>query len=264
MANDKDRRPSRPTGRRFAARGRASTPDVGTEDRISTIRAGQGARVTNRKNAAAAAGRARKNAEERYYKRHPEARAAAGGPERSSKNVVLLVAASVAILVVVFLLGSCIVSNIAANDAAKEAEEARNEQKLDVGGERVQDPDTEQAGLDGTVSYQGSSLGLQQGDDGQWSVVLTDASGSAETLFLLEGTPAAIARSFNTIVIPENRSGSWDVVCYVLDGHSNASYVVGEDGAKVTGSGDVSSVEIDGTTLRVTDSTGATTDVSLV
>ena len=261
MASNKDGRSTRASGRRFGSARRQGSQEVGTEDRISTIRAGQGARVTTRKNASVAAGRARAKAEERYYKRHPEAKAAPGGPERSGKNVALLVVASVVALVLVFLIGSCVVALVTGGDPGADVEQQRNEQNLNVDdGQQAADPDDEQAGLDGTVSYKGTTYSLVQ-EDGRWAVVGTGSGGSADTLFYLEGTPVAIARRKSTLLIPENRDGSWDVVCYVISVSTNASYVVGSDGKMVQGSGDATEVKLDGTTLRVTDSSGATTDV---
>ena len=102
---------------------------------------------------------------------------------------------------------------------------------------------------------------LHQGEDGTWGL----ANASGDTLFEIEGTPVALLRSAETILIPENREDGWDVVCYVIGGHlSGVTYVVGSDGNAVGGSGSIDAVELDGTTLRVTDDSGSTTDVSLV
>lgn len=246
---------------------RARSVEVSDEEGISTIRAGQGARVTTRDNAAQAASRARRNAEERYFERHPEARGTAAGPERSRKNVVLLVVLAVLALAIVFLLGRCV--TIALSPAPDEGatEQPLGEQGLTSDGSQqapAEDPESEVAATDGSVSYQGSTYTLATQDDGLEGVVRTDADGSATTLFKVEGTPAALARWGNTIVVPENRDGSWDVVCFVIDGHTgSASYVAGPDGSMVTGSGEISSVLLDGSTLHVTTSDGATTDVEL-
>ena len=81
MASEKNRRAAHAAGHMGASprRRRPAAPEVSQEDRITTIRSGQGATATTRKNAAQAARRARRNAEQRYYERHPEARSAAGG-----------------------------------------------------------------------------------------------------------------------------------------------------------------------------------------
>lgn len=238
---------------------------------ISTIHAGQGARVTTRHNAAEAADRARHSAEQRYLSRHPEARPSKDGPRRSGRNTVILVVAAIAVLVVVFFAfrfamlalfstpsddpaGTQAGQTTGLTDAEYQAQEDQ----------RAHDDGSEQAGVGGTVTYAGSTFSLQEQGDGLWGVVRTTSSGDTSTLFMVEGTPVAIARRGNTILVPENRDGGWDVVCYVVDGNSAAGYLVGSDGSMLRGEGDVASVELADTVLHVTDSSGATTDVSLV
>lgn len=236
--------------------------------RLETIHAGEGARVTTRKNASEAADRARGNAERRYYERHPEARSSAGGPSRSGRNVILIVVAAILVLCLVFMLGRCAAGAGSSEDDApssgseqtlrptEEEQEAIDQQsELDSG--------QEEAAADGSVSYSGSTYSLQAQESGLWGLVCTSSSGSAQTLFEIEGTPVALLRSADTLLVPENRDDGWDVVCYVVDGHGQASYVTDESGEMVQGSGDIESVELDGTVLRVTDSTGETRDVSL-
>lgn len=254
---------ARPAGQRTPRQG---TPDLASDSsEISTIGAGQGARVTTRENAAEAASRARRNAEKRYAKRHPEARVPQAGPERSVRNIVLLVIAGILVVAVVFTVGTLI--NGALFPAEPE-EDARQEQTLRPTEEELalqqeqaeHDAGNEQAGVDGTVSYQGETYALAQGEDGAWDLV----NSAGGTLFDLEGTPAALVRMGNTVLVPENRDDGWDVVSYVVGGHmSGITYVVGSDGEPVRGSGSVASVELDGTTLRVTNDAGETTDVAL-
>lgn len=267
MASEKNRRAAHAAGHMGASprRRRPAAPEVSQEDRITTIRSGQGATVTTRKNAAQAARRARRNAERRYYERHPEARESGVGPERSGRNVVLLVVLSVLALAIVFFVGSCVTALLNPAPDTPSVEETQNEQRPpeSATGQGEPDAENEQAAVDGSVSYKGESYALQQQDDGLMGVVRTAGDGMSEVLFKVEGTPAAIMRHGVTILVPENRDGGWDVVCYVIDGHSDPSYVVAEDGSKVSGSGDVVSAELDGTTLRVSDSTGATTEVTL-
>lgn len=238
-------------------------------DQISTIRAGQGARVTTRGNAAEAAGRARRNAEERYYERHPEARSAHGGPERSRKNVVLLVLAAVAAMVLVFFLGRCAASMLAPapEESAPQqghGQAALTEAELEYQEQQTQhDTGSEQVGVDGTVSYAGDTYALRQLDDGATALVRAASDGSEEVLAELEGTPVALVRRAETLLVPENRDGGWDVVCYVIGGHGSATYVAGPDGSMVQGSGEATSVELSDTTLLVTDASGSVTEVAL-
>ena len=249
-----------------ASRGPAPVP--APSERISTIGAGQGARVTTRRNAAETADRARRNAEERYYERHPEARATGAGPRRSAHNVVLIVVASVLALCAVFLLGRCAAGILAPSgdgEASRPEQTLRlteNEQAL-VDEQAQHDLGAEQVGTDGTVSYGGTSYGLATQEDGLWGLVATDRQGNATTLFEIEGTPVALVRNADTMLVPENRDGGWDIVCYVVDGHGQASYVMGDDGSMVQGEGEVTGVELDGSTLRVTCADGSTTDVAL-
>lgn len=250
MTSSADRRPSR--GARHAA------PSEG----MGTIRAGQGAKVTTRKNAAEAADLARHNAEERYYKRHPEARGSAVGPERSRRNVLVIVLAAVLGLTVLFFVVRCATAVLTPGPAeiAEQMSERGDEGRQGT----TSDPETAEADAGGSVSYQGQSYSIQVQESGRYGVVRTTEAGSASTLFELEGTPVAILRYGGTILVPENRNGGWDVVCYVVAGHSAPSYVAGSDGGMVTGSGDITATQLDGPVLRVTDSTGAVTDVSIV
>ncbi|MDM8271894.1 hypothetical protein [Thermophilibacter provencensis] len=267
MTAARNERPSRAAGH-MARSDRRAARDVAPDDKISTIHAGQGARVTTRKNAAQAAAGARRSAMKRYLERHPEAKAPEGGPERSGKNVVLLVVLGVVALVLVFLLARCVSALFVpdpAEQARQAAEQAQNEQNLETStGAEGRDPESDQVDAGASMSYGGSTYTLQQQEDGLWAVVRSTSGSSATTLFLVEGTPACLVRYQDILLVPENRSGGWDVVSYVIDGHSDPGFVMGPDGAQAGGSGDVSSVSLDGSTLRVTDSSGATTDVALV
>ena len=272
MANEKSRQAARPSHAAPRMRGRCRAQPgagVGEDEGISTIRSGQGARVTTRKNAAEVADKARKNAEKRYFERHPEAKAPATGPERSGKNVVLRVVAALLVLAIVFVIGSCVtglVSGFGREDTERptqtlqltEQEQQLQEQQM------ANDAGKEQVEVGGSLSFGGDSFALTQQEDGAWALVRTSSTGTSTTLFLLEGAPVALARISDTILIPENRNGGWDVVCYVIDGHSSASYVSSPDGTVVGGEGDAVSAELGDTAIVVTDSSGAAHEVSLV
>lgn len=261
------RRPSSaPVPRRPSRAADAEPALASSSEEISTIGAGQGARVTTRKNAAQAADRARHNAEKRYLKRHPEARPSQVGPERSRRNVVLLVVLAVLALALVLLLARCVAALLTpdpAQQAQQAAEEQRNEQNLSTGDDVPQEAESEQVSTDGSLSYQGSSFALAVQDDGLWGVVRTFSDGTSQTIFEVEGTPFSLVRHGSTLLVPENRDGGWDVVCFVIDGASQPAYVVNADGDPVGGQGDVSSVDVGDTGLTVSDTTGATTDVPL-
>lgn len=266
MRGEKNERGVRAAARAALGR-RSSSPEAGNDEKIATIHAGEGARVTTRKNASQAARRARSNARKRYLERHPEAKSPVDGPERSGKNIVLLVVLAIVALALLFLIVRCVavlVTPDPAEEARQAAEQAQNEQNLSAGEGGRQDSEYEQAETGGSVTYNGDVFTLQMQDDGLWGVVQTDPSGNAVVLFKIEGAPVALARRMSTILVPENRDGGWDIVCYVVDGHSQAGYIVGKDGAAVRGSGDITSVDMSATTMRVSDSTGATTEVALV
>lgn len=269
MTDDKNRRAARPAHSARHAAGRRPSPAVGTEEGISTIRSGQGARVTTRKNAAEAAGRARQNAERRYYERHPEARSTGSGPARSGRNVVLLVIVAILVLAIVFVLGSCVTGALGGrqaegSDAPSQTLKLTEQEQQAQDQQQQHDAGTEQAEPGGSVSFGGETFTLAQQQDGTWALVLSSSSGASSTLFLLEGQPVALLRSYDTIVIPENRDGSWDVVCYVIDGQGSASYVTTSDGQVAGGEGQATSAELGDEVVIVTDSTGATHEVSLV
>lgn len=259
-------------GRHAAPEAPSDAPERSSVDpgSISTLRAGQGAKVATRKNASEAADRARRSVEERYYERHPEARSSMRGPSRSGRNVVLLVVAAVLVLAVVFLLARCVAS-LGASDVEEEGESTTSEQTLRLSEEEQaaldeqneHDSGYEQADVDGSVSYGTNTYTLQALDDGTWGLVCTTSSGTTETLFTIEGTPVALLRTVDALLVPENRDGGWDVLSYVIDGHDQVSYVADSSGEAIQGSGDIESVELDGTTLTVTDSTGETTEISL-
>lgn len=237
-----------------------NVPLASDSEQISTIRAGQGARVTTRKNAGAAADQARENAARRYLERHPEARPQQLGPERSGKNVAVLVLAAIAVLMIVFLLGSCVVGLL--GGTSESDGDGQIVQSVTSDEPVYNDPESETATADGTLSCEGTTYSMTQGDDGLWGMVASGV-GEKRVLFYIEGTPAALARRNNLLLVAENREDSWDIVCYTLGG-SGASYLVDADGGKADGSGSVTGLSIDGTTVCVSTSAGETLNFSLV
>lgn len=256
MSNSQERRPA------HGARHERSSAD---SERLSTIHEGQGARVTTRENASEAAGRARHSAEKRYRARHPEAHRAQRGPERSHKNVALLVGAAILGLVLLFFVVRCVTATLTPGPAEQAAQSTDQTQQdaTDQTQQDAQDSTNEQAETNASVSYRGSSYALQTQEDGLWGLVRISSDGTSAALFKVEGEPIALMRHDDTILIPENRDGSWDVVCYVIDAHADASYVVGSDGAMVQGSSEATSAQLDDATIHVTDAMGASTDVAL-
>lgn len=251
---------------------------AGQSQRLGTIGAGQGARITTRENAAEAADAARVNAEKRFRRRHSSAQlkaAAAGarrdgghaashashampdGPERTNKNILKVVLLAILALVIVFALGRCVAglvtskSDDAPQQQTQQAEEPTQAEQIATEQQQVE------VSVGESVTFQGQSFSVTQ--DGDAYVVTRDGA----TVFALEGTPTGLVLYNGTLVIPENRDGSWDVVCYMIADGSVPAYVVGSDGNAVGGSGTIQSSTLDGGSLVVTDSTGATTSVAL-
>ncbi|WP_455139348.1 hypothetical protein [Thermophilibacter sp.] len=254
----------RPASGARPARGERPVRLASESDRIGTIGAGQGARVTTRENAAQTADQARRNAERRYAERHPEARAAASGPRRSRLNVILLVVAAVLALALVFVLGTLVNSALFPPEQEADVQSDQTlrptESEQQVQQEQdAHDAGQEQAGVDGSVSYGGQAYALRQADDGVWELAFAEGG---EAICRLEGAPVALLRTGSTLLVPENVDGGWDVACYVIGGHTDLTYVMAGD-EKAGGTATATAAELDGTTLRVTDDTGATTDVAL-
>ncbi|WP_322155407.1 hypothetical protein [Paratractidigestivibacter sp.] len=233
---------------------------------ITTLRAGQGAEVTTRENASHAAGIAHKNAESRFRKRHSSdklssaaARAskrltsddasAADGPERTSKNIFMIVGAAILALVVLFLLVRCVTGALTSQNAAPE----QNQQS-----EQPTEAQQQEASADGSVVLHGVKYALAQGEGGAWWV-----TADGEAAFSLSGTPTAIILCNGVLVVPENLASGWDLMAYMPAAGSLPTQVTDSDGNAVGGSGAVTSAALDGSTLVVNDSTGATTNVSL-
>ena len=68
----------------------------------------------------------------------------------------------------------------------------------------------------------------------------------------------------NVLVVPENNAdGTWDVAAYMLGSDSLPTLVTDSDGKTISGSGEVTAAVLNGSTLHVTDSSGASTDIAL-
>lgn len=266
---------------------------------LRTIGAGQGARVTTRENAAEAAELARRAALRRHAQRRPEgaghgpsmsasarpsqartgaragSHAAAGassraerrsGPARSPKRVMALVACAVLALALVALLGRFAVAAMTPGPAeqAQMQQGAQGDLAPQPGQEGAvpQESPEQQVGVDGTISYQGDTYALGTSPDSGRRALLRTTPGDERVVFEVEGEPRELMLAGDTILVPEDRDGGWDVVCYVMGGHADPSYVSTEQGV-VRGEGSISSVRLSGTTLTVKDSQGRTTDVAL-
>ena len=161
--------------------------------------------------------------------------------------VVVAIAALAVLLVLFFLIRGCVTSTIQQIDSEPEAE-----------------PQQVQTTADDSVTFQGVTFSIDTGTSPAQVVFEEPDGGSSGTLFELEGTPVALILFDGTIVVPENLGGTWHVMAYTLGNDSLPTPVIGPDGNPVTGMGDIVEATLEGSVVRVTDSTGTTTDVSLV
>ncbi len=263
------------------ARGAQARPAEGGNPRLTTIHAGQGARITTRENASEAADLARANAEKRFSRRHssPQLKAVAAGarrdvdrggahgshgshampegPERTGKNILKVVLLAILALVVVFLLGRCVAGFVGSKsaDSSQQVQQSSGEptQAEQIANEQQQ----VEVSVGESVTFQGQQFSVSQ-QDGSYSVAR-----DGQVVFNLEGTPTGLVLYNGSLVIPENRDGKWDIVSYMIADGSVPAYVMGSDGNAVGGSGSIESATLDGSSLKVVDSTGATTSVPL-
>ena len=252
-----------PSHAAHSAAGRPSAghaPSAADGQRLTTIHAGQGARITTRENASEAADAARANAQRRFAKRHssPQLTAvangarrdggshashAAEGPERTGKNILKVVLLAIGVLLVVALLVRLITGLLIGGRESDRQQVAR--------------PDAEPTQAEQIASEQ-QQVEVSVGESVTYSVTRDGA-----VVFNLEGTPTGLVLYNGSLVVPENRDGGWDVVSYMIADGSVPAYVMGADGNAAGGSGDIQSATLDGSALKVTDSTGATTSVAL-
>ena len=271
-----------PSHAAHSATGRPSAghaPSAADGQRLTTIHAGQGARITTRENASEAADAARANAQRRFAKRHssPQLTAvangarrdggshashAAEGPERTGKNILKVVLLAIGVLLVVALLVVALLVRLITGLLVGGRESDRQQvARPDAEPTQAEQIASEQQQVEvsvgESVTFQGQSFSISQ-DGGTYSVTRDGA-----VVFNLEGTPTGLVLYNGSLVVPENRDGGWDVVSYMIADGSVPAYVMGADGNAAGGSGDIQSATLDGSALKVTDSTGATTSVAL-
>lgn len=210
-----------------------NTPEASSVDmkNISTLHAGQGAQIPQ---------------SPRQADNTPEP------PNR--KSVIILVVAAIVAFTALFFIVRCATStkNESTDQQPKQTQSAYADEKQ-------QDEQT----VDGSVTFQGIKYSLEKQNDGKTAVVRTSDSGTKSVLFEVEGTPTSLILFNGTILVPENRESGWDVVaCALVDG-SLPTLIADKDGKTVGGNGTITAATLDGTTLKVTDSTGNTTSVAL-
>lgn len=252
----------------------SSAPGAVDGQRLTTIHAGQGARITTRENASEAADAARANAQRRFRKRHssPQLTAVANGarrdggshaahvaegPERTNKNILKVVLLAIGALLVVFVVVRLITGLLTDGQQSDQQQAARPDVEPTQAEQIANEQQQVEVSVGESVTFQGQSFSISQ-DGGTYSVTRDGA-----VVFNLEGTPTGLVLYNGSLVVPENRDGGWDVVSYMIADGSVPAYVMGADGSAVGGSGDIQSATLDGNSLKVTDSAGATTSVAL-
>ena len=210
-----------------------NTPEASSVDmkNISTLCAGQGAQIPQ------------------------SPRQADNTPEPPNKqSVIILVVAAIAALTALFFIVRC---------ATSTKDESTNQQPKQTQSAYADEKQQDEQTVDGSVTFQGIKYSLEKQSDGKTAVVRTSDSGTKSVLFEVEGTPTSLILFNGTILVPENRDSGWDVVaCALVDG-SLPTLIADKDGKTVGGNGTITAATLDGTTLKVTDSTGNTTSVAL-
>ena len=228
----------------------ASHASAARSGSLDTLSAGQGARVTNRRNASEAADRARANAERRFESRHGHGSQPAIEPRR----IVIVVVAAMLVLLAIFGIVKCATGGSSTDTSTSTDQSASSSSSSSS----VVVPD-------GGVSYNGTVFTLSQQQDGTWIVVANKGASNEATVFGVDGTPFSLLIYNNVLVVPENNAdGTWDVAAYMLGSDSLPTLVTSSDGkTPVSGSGEVTAAVLNGSTLHVTDSSGASTDIAL-
>lgn len=241
---------SRPINVARADEERESHASAARADALDTLSAGQGARVTNRGNASEAADRARANAEHRFETRHGHGSRPIADPRR----IVIVVAAAILVLIAIFAIVKCATGNEGSSDDSTSTDQTTSSSSSS---NSVVVPE-------GGVTYDGIIFTLSQQSDGLWTVVGDDGVNEPATVFGVDGTPFSLLIYNNVLVVPEsNADGTWDVAAYMLGSDSLPTLVTDSDGDAVSGSGEITAVVLSESTVHVTDSSGATTDVAL-
>ena len=118
-------------------------------------------------------------------------------------------------------------------------------------------------GAGNTIEYAGAEYGVLEGEDGGWT--LTRSSGDeTSVIYEFSGMPLTVSLYEGELYITENLPDeTWDVIAYMLADGALPSQLVGADGQPVAGDAELSSAVLDGNTLVLTTSSGATVVVPL-
>jgi len=163
-----------------------------------------------------------------------------------------VVAAAILVLVAIFSIVKCATGNEDSSDDSTGTDQTTSSSSSS---NSVVVPE-------GGVTYDGVVFTLSQQSDGLWTVVGGRRRQQPRTVFGVDGTPFSLLIYNNVLVVPEdNADGTWDVAAYMLGSDSLPTLVTDSDGDTVSGSGEITAAVLNESTVHVTDSTGATTDV---
>lgn len=124
--------------------------------------------------------------------------------------------------------------------------------------------DQTQVAPDQSITYNDDVYTLTTQDDGSYALsVQTQDSDQQRAIFTLDGTPVQLVLYNGAFIIPENLDGSWDIIAYTVADGSVPAQVTGTNGNPITGEGSITSVQLDGATLRITDENSSVTEVAL-
>lgn len=125
-------------------------------------------------------------------------------------------------------------------------------------------PEITQVDPSDSIVVAGTAYTLEESGEGPRVLYARSESGSAVAVATINGDPAQILTYNGSIIVPESfADGTWDIIAYTPGGDAIATQVVGEDGVPVHGVGAISEARLDGSSLVIVDTSGATTTVSL-
>jgi len=160
------------------------------------------------------------------------------GEELDKRTIILLVAGMLAALVVVVVF---VIGRLSAPTPSSEGPAA---------------PEQTVVMQDQGVTVRGYSYRLQE-KDGAYQLVEESQTSGANPVALgdLPGTPVGMVLYDGAIIIPENlKDGSWDIMAYTIG--SGWSQLMGQDGHAVTGQGELTDVQLEGSRLVLTSASG--------
>lgn len=160
------------------------------------------------------------------------------GEELDKRTIILLVAGMLVALIVVVVF---VIGRLSAPTPS---------------GDRPAAPEQTVVTQDQGVTVRGYVYRLQD-KDGAYQLVEESQTSGASPVALgdLPGTPVGMVLFDGAIIIPENlKDGSWDIMAYTIG--SGWSQLMDQEGNATTGQGELTDVQLDGSTLVLTSGSG--------